>query len=109
MPTSIERLEQYVDFKVKEFHKTCLTDTFDNVCFWAFKEMQAFITHLKSESKKVLNTKEQILGHLNCLDRELQRGIESLENEDHELAIAIIKLALKRSEDIDEILKDARE
>ncbi len=46
----LEKLEQYVNIKVKEFHKTCLYDLFDNGCFWAFKEVQAFIIHLKLEN-----------------------------------------------------------
>lgn len=35
-----EKLEEYVDRMVKEKHKTCLTDQFDNGMFWAYKDIQ---------------------------------------------------------------------
>ena len=36
----MEDLEEYVDQKVKEKHKTCLTSDFDNGQFWAYKDIQ---------------------------------------------------------------------
>src|SRR5438093_1301731 len=106
MPTDLERIEQFIDFKVKEFHKTCLTNEFDNGRFWAFKEMQEFITHVKPEN--VLNSKEQILAYLGCMQAELNRIIELLCIEDYVLSEAIIKVSLQRINDINEILKDAK-
>jgi len=42
-------LEEYVDQKVREKHKTCLTDDFDNGYFWAMKGVQEFIKKSKNE------------------------------------------------------------
>jgi len=39
----IEILDKYLDEKIKEKHKTCLTDQFDNGYFWALKELQEFM------------------------------------------------------------------
>lgn len=36
-------IEEYVLKKVKEKHKTCLVDQFDNGYFWAMKELQEFM------------------------------------------------------------------
>lgn len=36
-------LEKFVDSKVSEKHKTCLTDQFDNGYFWAMKDVQQII------------------------------------------------------------------
>ena len=38
-----------VDAKVKLYHKTCLTDKFDNGKFWAYKEMQTHLTPTKGD------------------------------------------------------------
>ena len=42
-------LEEYVDQKVREKHKTCLTDDFDNGYFWAMKGVQEFIKKNKND------------------------------------------------------------
>ena len=106
MQLDLERIEQFVDLKVKEFHKTCLTDTFDNGRFWAFKEMQEFITHVKPVNS--LNSKEQMLAYLYCIQAELNRIIELLGIEDYVLAELITKVSLQRIKDMNEILKDAK-
>ncbi len=48
---------------------------------------------------------ENLKGHLNSLDKELYRVIEVLQDNDLELATAIINVSFKRIEDIQELLK----
>ena len=36
-------LDSYLQTKINEKHKTCLTDEFDNGYFWALKDIQEFI------------------------------------------------------------------
>ncbi len=47
---------------------------------------------------------EVIQGHLNQLYSELERGIESLDDDDQILAVVIMRLGLKRIEDMNRIL-----
>lgn len=42
-------LSKYVDDMVKEKHKTCLTNQFDNGMFWAYKDIQGKIDKLKQD------------------------------------------------------------
>jgi hypothetical protein len=44
---TLEELEKYVDCKIKELHKNCLTDQFDNGGFWAYKDIQQKLRFLK--------------------------------------------------------------
>lgn len=47
MLISYEDLEKFLEDKINEKHKTCLTDMFDNGYFWALKDIQRFIEEVK--------------------------------------------------------------
>ena len=32
-------LDKFLDEKIQHYHKTCLTDLYDNGCFWAYKDV----------------------------------------------------------------------
>lgn len=49
----LEKIEDEVDERVKFYHKTCLTDDFDNGKFWGYKDMQGFLSELKSQLEEV--------------------------------------------------------
>lgn len=49
----LKQLEEFVNEKVHFYHKTCLTDMFDNGHFFAFKDMQQELRKLKSQEEQV--------------------------------------------------------
>ena len=43
------KLNDFLESKRHEKHKTCLTDQFDNGYFWAIKDIEAYIQELEKE------------------------------------------------------------
>ncbi len=44
-------LLEFLDFWIKEKHRNCLTDNFDNGQFWALKGIQEFINKMKRDQE----------------------------------------------------------
>lgn len=49
----VEEIQKYNNDRVKEWHKTCLVETFDNGRFWEAKDMQQ---HLLATAREITGT-----------------------------------------------------
>lgn len=53
-----------------------------------------------------MNNKEQILRHLNCVNDELNRAIGLLDPDNNQFEQVLLRVSLKRLEDIKELLEN---
>lgn len=47
-------IKEWNNDRVKECYKTCLSEKFDNGCFWEAKEMQQYLLSLHSQAPEKL-------------------------------------------------------
>lgn len=49
-------LNEYIEFQIKEKHKMCRENDFDNGYFWAMKDLQQFLNASLDSSADTLHT-----------------------------------------------------